>query len=209
MESKNFAPSYREARATYAEMSKPINQMDVGQDLVNKLQPALAEFGATGRTTPAKYAQALRDADATARRATGFKGAKMESILTPEQMRTVTNVAKDLGRSANAQELGMARGSPTGQNLISQDILRQALGPFGLPKSFTESTLAETLLRPVSFAYKAPETRVMGLLGELALMPEEARKLFLKELSKRGRGADKLIPYGAGLGTAGLLGLTQ
>ena len=99
----------------------------------------------------------------------------------------------------------MARGSPTGQTLISQDILQQALGPFGLPKSFTESTLAETLLRPVSFAYKAPENRVMGLLGQLALMPEEARILFLKELAQRNRGADKLIPYGASIGTAGLL----
>lgn len=209
MESKNFAPSYREARATYAEMSKPINQMDVGQSLVEKLQPALAEFGATGRTTPAKYAQALRDGDATARRATGFRGATLEGTLSPGQLGAARDVARDLGRSANAQELGMARGSPTGQNFVSQDILRQVLGPFGLPKSFSESTLAETLLRPVSFAYKAPEARVMGLLGDASLDPKKARELLLKELAKRKRGADHLIPYGAGLGTAGLLGLTQ
>jgi hypothetical protein len=209
MESKDFAPSYREARDTFAKMSQPINQMDLGQSLIEKLQPALSEFGASARMTPQKYAEAVRNIDQTAKTATGFRGARADRILSPDQMGTVENVARDLGRSANAQELGMARGSPTAQNLVGQDILRQTLGPFGLPKGFADTAIADTLLRPVSFAYKAPEQRLMGLLGDAVIDPKEAKRL-LEIARKKGmlRG-DKLIPYTGAPGTAGLLTLSE
>jgi hypothetical protein len=206
MESKDFAPAYREARDTYAKMSQPINQMQIGQDLLNRFQPALAEFGATNRTRAQAYAQAVRDANGTAKKATGFAGAKMADILTPEQMSTVQNVAQDLGRAANAQELGKAVGSPTAQNLVSQDILRQTLGPLGLPRSFAESTLGETLLRPVQFAYKAPENRVLGLLGQAMLDPTTAQSLLTRGIaSQLPKKLDRLLPYSVAPGTAGLL----
>jgi hypothetical protein len=159
--------------------------------------------------TPQKYAEAVRNIDQTAKTATGFRGARADRILSPDQMGTVENVARDLGRSANAQELGMARGSPTAQNLVGQDILRQTLGPFGLPKGFADTAIADTLLRPVSFAYKAPEQRLMGLLGDAVIDPKEAKRL-LEIARKKGmlRG-DKLIPYTGAPGTAGLLTLSE
>jgi hypothetical protein len=208
MESKDFAPSYREARETFAQMSRPINQMDLGQELVNRLQPALSDFGANVRTTPEKYAQAVRNIDQTAKTATGFRGARADKILDPSQMQTVENVAKDLGRSVNAENLGAARGSPTAQNFISQDILRQVLGPAGVPQSFAENALAQTVMRPASFAFKEPERRVVGLLGQAMADPAEARKLY--ELSRRtGIPIEQLIPFVAAPGAAGLLGLTK
>lgn len=211
IESKDFSPSYREARDTYAQMSKPINQMDVGQELYNRLQPALADFGATGRLTPQKYAEALRNGDMTARKATGFSGAKLDNILSPEQMATVTNVARDMGRSTNAQELGMAKGSPTAQNLAGQDILRNILGPLGLPKGLADTAIADTLMRPVSWAYKAPETRILGLLGDASIDPAEAKRLveLARKRSKLGLTADQYIPYSAPIGAAGLLDAFQ
>lgn len=178
LQSKDFSPSYGEARATFAEMSKPINQMEVGQYLVNKLQPALGQFGASSRSTANAYAQAVRDANTTAQRATGFGGAKLDNILTPEQLGLVNNVASDLGRAANAQDLGRAVGSNTAQNLISQDMLGQTLGSLGvMPKAFASSSLAQTLMRPVAWAYKIPEQKVMGLLGDAMLDPELAKLL--------------------------------
>ena len=209
MESKDFAPSYREARETFAAMSKPINQMDLGQRLLNDLQPALSEFGAVVRSTPQKYASSVRNLDQTAKQATGFRGARAEAILEPGQRETVENVARDLGRSANAQELGMARGSPTAQNLVGQDILRQVLGPLGIPKGLADTALADFAARPVSWAYKPVEQRVLGLLGDAAIDPKEAKRL-LDLARKRGLfNADNLIPYSSSLGTAGLLGLSE
>lgn len=212
MESKDFAPAYREARATFAEMSKPINEMDVGQALLNKLEPALASYGATTREHAGAYAQALRDANGTAARATGFKGAKLDQMLSPEAYATAQGVAKDLGRSARASDLGLARGSPTAQNLVSQDILRQSLGPFGLPRSFTESSLAETLMRPASFAYKVPERKTLEQLGNTMVNDAEVKRLLALLDKKRGRlglAADYLLPLSAPVGAAGLLNFQQ
>lgn len=211
IESKNVSPPYAEARNTFSAMSRPINQMDVGQHLTNQLQPALAEFGATGRLTPQKYAQAVRNADQTAKTATGFSGAKMENILDPQQWGTVQNIAKDLGRSANAQGLGMAQGSPTMQNLVGQDILRQTLGPLGLPKGWAEAALPNQLLKATNLAYSGPQERVMGLLGQLSLDPEAAKRLLAKELARRAKVGkyEQYVPLSVSPGTAGLLGLSQ
>ncbi len=209
MESKDFAPAYREARQTYADMSKPINQMDVGQFLQNKLQPALSDFGATVRTTPQQYAQALRNGDQTARQATGFAGAKLENILSPEHFAMVNNIGKDLGRSAQAQELGMAKGSPTAQNLLGHDVLQEALKGTGIPRGLIQSGLAETFLaRPASIVAKPMEQKIMGLLGNAALDPKEAKRL-LDLARKRGlfAGLESAAPYAVQPGVGGSMGL--
>jgi hypothetical protein len=211
MESGRFAPGYKDARETYAAMSKPINQMEVGQRLLDTMRPALADFGADTRVNAASYAKALRDGDQTARKATGFSGAKLENIMDPQQMATLQAIGKELGNSARAQELGMAKGSPTTQGLVSQDILRQVLGPTGLPQSWAEAVLPQTLMRPAQFAYKPAEERVLNLLGQAALDPQMA-----KELLKKGRkttAMDRLLqerlPFLSPVGGGGLLGLSQ
>jgi hypothetical protein len=211
MESDRFSPAYREARKTYAEMSRPINQMEIGQQLVDTLRPALGQFGADTRVNAASYAKAVRDADATAKKATGFSGARLENIMEPDQLATINNVAKELGNTARAQELGMAKGSPTAQNLISQDILRQTLGPLGLPQSWAEAVLPQTLMRPMQCAYKMPEQKVMGLLGEAMLDPDKAKQLLAKARRSPAlaRQLEELLPYTAAPGAVGLLGLSQ
>lgn len=209
MESKDFAPSYREARLQYAADSAPINQMQIGQSLLDTLRPALADFGANTRANAAQYAKAVRDADATAAKAVGFRGAKMDRVMTPDQMATITGVAQDLGRAANAQEMGKAFGSNTAQNLVSQDILRQTLGPLGLPASWAEHSLGETLLRPASWAYKVPERKALDALGGAMLDPKEAERLLALALKSRGGLLGSAIPYSVPVGTAALLSLAQ
>lgn len=212
MESKDFSPMYTKARETYREMSLPINRMDVGQALLDNLQPALGQFGADTRVNAASYAKALRDADATAARATGFPGARLDNILTPQQLATVNNIAKELGNSARATELGLAKGSPTAQNLVGQDVLRSVLGPTGLPQSWAESVLSQTLLRPtVTALYKPAEQRVLGLLGDAAIDPELAKTLLTRgrHVSSFDRLLNASTPYATIPMASGLLSLTQ
>lgn len=210
MESKDFSPSYREARMTYASDSAPINQMDVGKALLDKFRPAIGEYGASNRANAAQFAQALRHGDETAAKATGFRGAKMDRVLTPQQLADVEGVAKDLGRAARAQDVGRATGSNTAQNLIAQDVLRQTLGPVGLPTSWAENALAQTLLRPVSWATKIPEQRTLKTLAEAMLDPDEAKRL-MALAARYGKGGllDAAIPYTVPVGSAGLLSLSQ
>jgi hypothetical protein len=191
------SPSYGEARRQFADMSKPINQMDIGEELLGKLRPALSDFGNNTRETAATYAKALRDADGTAKRATGFSGAKMETVLSPEQFRTATSVAKDLARKANADELGKALGSNTAQNLVSQNVLRQMLGPTGLPQSWAENTMLMSAMRPMQWAAQVAEPRVVNRLGQAALDPQDAARLLAMREGQGllGRVPAELLPY--------------
>lgn len=170
-------PALRTADAAYADASKPINQMDVGQALRDKLVPAIGDFGNSSRLNAASFTSAVRNGDALAADATGQSGATLGSVLTPKQMTTVRQVGEQLARRVNANELGRAQGSNTAQNLISQNFLRQIAGPLGLPGSFAENTLANTLSRPIQFAGKLGQEKVTDILRKAALDPDFAAKL--------------------------------
>lgn len=123
-------PEYGEARRTFAEMSQPINQQDIGQELYNRFVPALADSG----TVPFKsradaLAQALRNGDQLAQNVTGMKTAKLDSIMSPDQMATLQGVVSDAGMRAAAQNAGRGVGSDTVQKLAMSNLINEA----GLP----------------------------------------------------------------------------
>lgn len=181
-------PEYATARETFKQGSRPINQMQIGKELRDKLQPAMADFGANTRIRPQSFAQAMREGDDLAASATGFSGAKMADVMDPSQMRALNQVGEQLARRANADEFGRAVGSNTGQNIVSQNVLRQFLGPFGLPESSmqraAESTLMQSVMRPAGFAAKLGEERVLQRLAAAGLNPKEARRLLELGLSE-------------------------
>jgi hypothetical protein len=185
-------PDFKSARTTYAGMSKPINQMDVGQSLRDKLFPAMTDFGAETRLRPQAFAQAMRQGDATAANVMG-RPASLTDILSPEQLRSLTQVGQQLGRRVNADELGKAVGSNTGQNIVGQNVLRQILGPMGLPQGFTERAASGPLLQgllgaPSKIAQAATgtigEPNIMRKLVELGLSPEEALKVLEAQIQQ-------------------------
>lgn len=115
---EKISPDYQNARRTYATMSAPINQMQVGQTLANKLIPSTAgDIPAT--LNAASLATALRNPDQVARTATGFSGAALEKVLTPEQLAMVNGVSSDASRIAEAAKLGAGFGSPTARRLAT------------------------------------------------------------------------------------------
>lgn len=180
----SLSPDYAAARSTFAEMSKPINRMDVGQSVLDKLSPALNEFSVQKQLRPTAFADAIAAGDATARKATGFAGAKMDAIMTPEDLATFQGVGKTLGQIRDAQTMGKAVGSNTAQNQISQDALRQIAGPLGLPKGFSENALMQTLMRPQQFVGKLAEPKITELLRQAALDPKQGAGLMLQQLQK-------------------------
>jgi len=174
-------PQYGLARNWFARMSRPVNQMEVGQEFRNKLQPALADFGSTSRTRGEMFARALREGDETAARVLGRESASLDEVLNPLQSSRLKLVAEQLARRTNADELGRAVGSNTGQNLVSQNVLRQILGPLGLPESTmqraAESALLQSVMRPVQFAGQIGEQRVMQNLAKAVLDPKVSAEL--------------------------------
>jgi hypothetical protein len=176
-------PDYGAAREAFKAGSKPINQMDVGSALRDKLTPALTDFGAQTRLRPESFAQALRQGDATAANVLGRSQASITDIMSPEQMATLRKVGEQLARRVNADELGKAVGSNTGQNLVGQNVVRQLLGPLGLPEGWTSRMASSPLMTgltgaPSKIAQAATgtigEPNIMRKLVELGLEPEQA-----------------------------------
>lgn len=188
-------PALRQADGTYAAMSAPVNRMDVGRALSNKLIPALGDFGNDTRLSAANYANAVRNGDSLAADATGLKGATLNSVLSPGQRQTVQQIGEQLGRRANADELGRAVGSNTGQNVISQNTLAQFLGPLGLPQGLAaraaQSSLGQSIVRPLNFLTQAGTPKVMDQLANAALDPQTAKGL-LQMAAKNPRIAQML-----------------
>ena len=106
------APEFRQAEKTFAQMSRPINQMQTGQLLANKLIPSTASE-IPSRLNAASLATALRNPDQVAKTATGFKRAKLDRLMEPDQVSKISGVNEDASRIADINALGAGYGSPT------------------------------------------------------------------------------------------------
>lgn len=172
---ERMAPDYAEARATYAGMSKPLNQMDVADALFRKGTSATSDLGGTPRLMPDKFVNLLKNEEATVKQATGRGLGKLSEVLDPEQYAKVVAVGQELDKGAAVARAANGPGSATAQRLASQNVLRQILGPTGLPESWAESTLLNTAMRPVQFAYNGvAEPKIQAVLADLLLDPTKA-----------------------------------
>ena len=173
------SPKFMEARDTFKQMSRPINQMNVAQQLRNTALPALTDFseGSLARVNANSYANALRNADATARKATGLKGATMESVMDPAQMAQINGIGQDMARYAGAQELARVPGSPTAQYLGAQNVVRQFLGPLGIPQSAADSMVGRLVSGVMGFPFKMTQSQTEQLLARALTDPATAAKI--------------------------------
>jgi hypothetical protein len=128
---EELTPKLREADRAYASWSRPVNEMQIGRTLLDKLTPALSDYGALGKETAAQYARALKDAPRTIKTATGRSTQSLEDILSPGNLQAVENVARDLARKANAQDLGRGAGSNTFQNFAMDNLAKE----MGMPSA--------------------------------------------------------------------------
>lgn len=121
-------PLYDKARTEFAKASVPINQMQVGQYLEEKLVPALSE---DAKQRAGTYSQALRDAPGTIKRATtgGPRFDELTQVLTPQQMQAVNSVRDDLARGARFDTMAVAgKGTANAVDVASGSMEREAGG---------------------------------------------------------------------------------
>jgi hypothetical protein len=188
-----ISPAYNTARETFKTMSGPVNQMEVGQSLANKLIPATAG-DVPASLNYSSLATAMRNPDQIAQRATGFSGAKMGSILSPEQMGTVQGVTSDASRIAEALKRGSGNNSATHRRFTQGDMLAQH---FAQEAPFTSKILELASNLPgVGFVGKGVslagsvvgdkvKAQMLGQLDDmLANNPQQVAKLIEKELAR-------------------------
>lgn len=96
-------PSMKEAQTAFKKGSRPINQMDVGKYLREKLESPVPEGGQRANV----FAGAVREAPRTIKQA--LKGGptyeKLTDILSPAQKTNVDRVLMDLSRDQRVKEL--------------------------------------------------------------------------------------------------------
>ena len=191
-------PDYAQARQVYTQGSRPINQMEIGRALYDRMTPALADSsGATlPRTRAESYAAALRNGDQIAANATGMPHARLDAVMDPQQLEQIYGVRDFLARRAAVDELGRGAGSNTAQNLVSQNLMRQIIGPLGLPESWGESVAARMFGRGVDVVARPAETAVQEVLVEALRDPQRGAQLLQRlQPSQRQQLAEALYRY--------------
>ena len=123
-ELESAIPGYEKAQSVFKKMSEPVNQMQVGQYLEQKLVPALSD---EAKQRSAVYAQALRDAPGTIKRATGApRFDDLTKVLEPKQVEIVNAIRDDLARTARTESLAV-KGSKAASDITN------AIGESKLP----------------------------------------------------------------------------
>lgn len=199
---RDASPAYGDALDTYTSMSRPINQMEIGRALRDKALPALTDMNADlARVNANSYAQALRNADATAAKATGLRSAKMADVLEPQQLQGIEGIGQDMARYAAAQEAGRVAGSPTAQYLGGQNVVRQFLGPLGLPQSATDAAAGRIASGLMNLPYKLTAGQTEQLLAQALTDPQVAAKIL--QVADPTTIAEILRPYAAQIAVQG------
>jgi hypothetical protein len=165
-----LSPAYGEARRTFSAMSKPINEMDVAQTVLDRGSSPL-----TGQVRPEAFARAL--SDKTAASVTGMKNATLESTMSPQGLNAMQRVQEDLARAQAGQTAGRGVGSDTMQKLAYSNMMAST----GLPA--WASTLPRVLgvggiaQRIGDVAYKSANQEMSAKLAQALLNPGDAAAL--------------------------------
>lgn len=160
-------PGYKKAQAVFAVKSDPVNRMEIGQYLEQKLTNPLDE---TATQRAASYAGALRDAPGTIKRATGApRFDELEKVpgMSQQNLSDIKGVLSDLARKARAEKLGklgMQRGAQIEQ-------------PFGLPATgplHQQYMIFKTVLGRIS---KGLNDKTIDMIADALQVPSKTLKL--------------------------------
>jgi hypothetical protein len=176
-------PDYAKAQKIYAGMSRPINQMQIGQALHDAAKPALTDFGDNlTRETGNKFALAIRDGERTVKKATGKDYLSYDNIMTPRQKALISAVGEDFNRKIGADELGRGIGSNTFQNLAMQNMSEKAgMIPSVAMKTLSRVPIVGGIMSGGEQAImKGPEERMKVILSEALLDPKKTAELLRK-----------------------------
>jgi hypothetical protein len=188
-----LSPAYATARAEFQAASRPLNQMDIAQEIADRSINRL-----TGTVQPSAFARALDDS--TAARATGFRGATLENSLEPRQLAQLQAIREDLIRANAAQNAGRGPGSDTIQKLAYSNMVDAAGVPSWL-RNMTGMQVAGNLAgRGADAIYGRANREMANRLAEASVDPSAIANL-LTIASQTPR-----VPYSNALARAGASG---
>ena len=197
---EKVSPDYGEARATYAAMSKPLNQMDVAAELLKKGTSPTTDLAGNARLMPDALARAARDEGKLIKSATGrdLAGGKLSDLLDPTQLAQMKAVLSETDRAAAVARAGNGPGSATAQRMATNNVLSQFLTPLGVSRDLVESFAISPVAKVPNMLMNFTEPKVQATLMDLLQNPAKAQAAMLaarttpQKLSPEVRAA---LPY--------------
>jgi len=123
------APEFGQAQKLFADLSKPIDRMKVGQYIQDRLIPAINDVGADAPQRATVFANAMRDMNESVRAATGFKrGGGLADLMTPDELLQLGNIGSGLARDVDLQRLAQA--GSRGANDVTSEMFKESIGNF-------------------------------------------------------------------------------
>jgi hypothetical protein len=180
---ENKSAKYAEARATYAEKSKPINVMQVGQYLEGKLIPSVVTSTAERAGV---FSEAVKNAPGTIKKSTGQERyLQLTDVLSPDQVKIVNGIRADLAREAQF-EAQAAAGSQAGKLIPAEELAKS-------PAFFSKlATLANTISRALQG--KINDKIAIELAAEM-LDPKLAAASLEKAMARQAAGERFVDPF--------------
>lgn len=202
-------PYYEEAKKTFKNLSAPINKMEVWNSIRDRFIPASDDLNPIPKQL--NYANLAkisnRDGDALAQKVTGFKGARINTVLR-DSIKNLKDVVSDSQYIRNGLLNGKPANSSSYQNMVF-DAKASGTGASGLLdmiplKGATVGSLKAIRNIVYEPANKATKEKFLNSL----LDPKEAARIIELEISKadKVKMLSKLRPSGVYGGAAGLLG---
>ena len=181
------SPKWERARIVYANQSKPINEMQVGQELERALTKPIGEGERLG-----VFAGAVREAPRTIKKATGQpRFEELDEVLQPQNLDKVKGVLADLARKAESDRL-----APLGRGKAAE-----AAQPFGLPATgplHQSYMIFKTVLGRVS---KGINEKTLDTMAEALELPASSLKLLQRApTAKQAQLINQIIAMKLGRG---------
>lgn len=173
-------PDYGKARSTFSDMSRPIERMEVGQEISNKVIPALDEYGSFSMQSGNPLARALREGKETIlKRNTTGKVPSLDEVVGDDGMRVLKDTATEMADQASYTSMGNSGASAARAIINSRDDIR-------LPGMLERSVLViNSLLSRLGLATKE---NTLEYFAEISLDPKKYADL-LKQATGQERQA--------------------
>lgn len=185
---ESVSPEYKNARGVYADMSKPINSMDVAAQVARKGLSNGSDLSGTQSINRNALLGAMRDEPRLIQQATGRTGLgnSLSDVMEPADENMLRAIASESDRAGAVATAGNGAGSATAKNMASQNIINSLIGPLGAPggvsegwmRSLADSVLARgTVGRALGFVYNGAEPDIQQTLARAVLDPDSARSV--------------------------------
>lgn len=189
------SPEFGQYLSTYRNMSRDVDRMKLGQTLLEDGAGSKIVNATTGEftLTPAAFGRQAADLDRAAVNATGFRKARADNILRPEDMGIIGNIQDDLSRQAFADSAAAGPNSTTFQNMATNAAVQ------GQKSALQKIPMVGAM---IDLARKYGDDNMQEVLQVALRNPSEARRILGAFPAQERRVVeDALFRLGATTGT--------